>query len=153
MIVFLSLQHEKGQWPSLEQLGVQVAGMPLLPAMAKSLKSRVPRKVEGQLVPLVQNITADNTNLLMYSAMSGLLDKGINEFYSDILIYLESCTIPHTKFLVTNDNKVYQRVARYPELLTIIIIRESAMEATAAYQKKQNKSDLSFLCCTSYAAH
>ena len=107
------MQHERRLWPNLDQLGVLVEGMPLLPAMAKSMFSKLPKMLIRELEPLLGELSSSSNYpadiIEKFSAINHLLTVDIKIYFFDIL---ECSTVRDLKFLVTNDNKFYQNVAK-----------------------------------------
>ena len=73
-IVFISsLQHKCSKWPTLDELGMQVEGVPLIPAIAKSVMKRLPSKLDSLVVPLLSSPGKSSSHLDTLSAVLNLL--------------------------------------------------------------------------------
>ena len=114
--------------------------MPLLPAMAKSMQSKLHKLLNGELEPLLSELSSSNDALEKFSAINHLLSVDKKTYFCDILIYLECSTIKGMRFLVTNDNKFYQNVAKRGDVLEIV--RLAAKQAVRSYNKRHKTNFL-----------
>ena len=119
--------------------------------MGQSLLDRVENSIKRQQVAIMKQLNAAPKQLrhpdmlVTYGALSNLLAVGVGEYYLDIMIYIESCTIKNNQFLVTNDNRFFQNIVKFPLILGIL--REEARHAIEAYNKK-HQTDFSYdICC------
>ena len=75
-----------------------------------------------------------------FSAINHLLTVDLKTYFFDILIYLDCSTVRDLKYLVTNDNKFYQNVAKRQDILELV--RHAAKLAVMSYNKRDRSNFL-----------